>query len=326
MGRRKSKKNRRLKKIFALITTLLFSAVISFFLIRAGFFANIQSFLVTSSMTTLSHKYIANVAASDSQIKDIMRENRVDENATSSESKKDDIVIEDKSDNSIELVDIKGKGYVGHMLIVSNPRSIILGTSKNLGNYGEKLNDMINRYGGIGGINAGGFEDREGKGNGGIPTGIVIENYEIKYIDTSLKTFSLVGFDKDGFLQLGRYTLDEIKKKNIKYAVNFKPFLIVNGVPSKIYGNGGWGIAPRTVIGQRKDGTVLLLVVDGRQVSSVGASIKDIQDIMLEYGAYNASNLDGGSSTVMYYQNRLINSPSSKHGERPLPNAFIIMK
>lgn len=100
--------------------------------------------------------------------------------------------------------------------------------------------------------------------------------------------------------------------------------LIINGKPTIKKGDGGWGIAPRTAIAQRKDGTVLLLVIDGRQKDSIGATLKEVQDILLKYDAYNASNLDGGSSTTMYYQDRVVNKPSDILGERAIPTAFIV--
>lgn len=143
-------------------------------------------------------------------------------------------------------------------------------------------------------------------------------------MDTS--RYSIIGFDRDGTLILGNYTVDEIKKLQITQAVSFEPYLVVNGEPTKIYGDGGWGINPRTAIGQRSDGTVLLLVIDGRQVGSIGVTIRKLQEIMLQYGAVNAANLDGGSSTVMYYNNNLINNPCSPYGERTLPSAFLITK
>ena len=84
------------------------------------------------------------------------------------------------------------------------------------------------------------------------------------------------------------------------------------------------GINPRTAIGQRADGAVLMLVIDGRQVHSAGATYQDCVDIMLDYGAVNACNMDGGSSTAMYYQGKYVNSISSSNGQcRPLPNAFM---
>lgn len=336
-----------LKGIMFFLFVISVSCGISILSIRFGLFSNVQTFLVTSSMTTMTHQYIGKIVATDDKINEIMDSNKVietNENAekeqiqlpkesntenidisNSSDSKRNE-AVPDKKEETVKCVDIKGDNYVGHMLIVSNPKKVILGSTNNLPNSGEKLNDMIKRYNGIGGINAGGFVDEGGVGNGGTPTGIIIEDGKIKYLDKSYNSYSIIGFDEDGFLNLGNYTLSQIKKMNIKYAVSFQPFLIVNGKPSKIIGDGGWGLAPRTAIGQKADGTVLMLVIDGRQLSSVGASIKEIQNIMIQYGAVNAANLDGGSSTVMYYQNKLINNPCSKYGERPLPSAFIIKK
>jgi len=62
------------------------------------------------------------------------------------------------------------------------------------------------------------------------------------------------------------------------------------------------GLNPRTCIGQRADGAVIFLCVDGRSISSLGGTYADCIDIMVEYGAVNACNLDGGSSTVMMYR------------------------
>ena len=109
----------------------------------------------------------------------------------------------------------------------------------------------------------------------------------------------------------------------LKGWVTFGPVLIHNGVPmdiSKIPS----GLNPRTAIGQRKDGCILMLVIDGRQVHSYGATYRDVQDVMLEYGAVNALNLDGGSSTTMWYNGAYVNSCSSANGiARPLPDAFL---
>ena len=69
------------------------------------------------------------------------------------------------------------------------------------------------------------------------------------------------------------------------------------------YADGNVGRAQRTVIGQRADGTILLLATDGRTASSVGATHNELIEIMKEYGAIAAGKLDGGSSTMMYYRN-----------------------
>jgi exopolysaccharide biosynthesis protein len=110
----------------------------------------------------------------------------------------------------------------------------------------------------------------------------------------------------------------------IRDAVSFGPNLIVNGKPMIKSGDGGGGIQPRTAIAQRQDGTVLFLAIDGRQKNSLGATLKDVQNVFLKYGAYNAANLDGGSSSTMILDNQLVNKPSDILGERALPSAFII--
>ena len=60
----------------------------------------------------------------------------------------------------------------------------------------------------------------------------------------------IIGFDKDDRLLLGKMSTAQATKANIRDCVTFGPFLIVDGVPSKVLGNGGWGSAPRTAIGQ----------------------------------------------------------------------------
>ena len=67
-----------------------------------------------------------------------------------------------------------------------------------------------------------------------------------------------------------------------------------------------------------------MLVIDGRQGLQAGATIKEVQDIMVQEGAYNAINLDGGASTTMYYNGQVLNNPSDKFGERPIPTIFYV--
>lgn len=110
----------------------------------------------------------------------------------------------------------------------------------------------------------------------------------------------------------------------LRDAVTFGPPLVKEGKPMITKGDGGWGYAPRTAIGQRNDGAILLMVIDGRQAASVGASLKEVQDLMLQFGVVTASNLDGGSSTCMVYQGKVVNRPSSGYGERPVPTFFVV--
>ena len=118
-------------------------------------------------------------------------------------------------------------------------------------------------------------------------------------------------------------TESQAKKKGIRDAITFGPALIVNGEPVSVKGQSS-GLNPRTAIGQRADGAVLMLVIDGRQASSLGATYSDLITIMLEYGAINAINMDGGSSSLMYYKGEYLNTGVSLTGSRNMPTAFIV--
>ena len=189
---------------------------------------------------------------------------------------------------------------------------------------------MAKEHNAIVAINGGGFFDINGQSNGGQAIGMIIENGNIIQSSKNKNDKGrIIGFTNDNKLFLSNMTADEAIKAGVRDAVEFGPFLIVNGESSFIKGNGGYGIHPRTAIGQRKDGIVLFLVVDGRRVDSVGASMKDLTDIMIKYGAYNAANLDGGNSSVLVINNKIMNRPIDwfdVEQTRPIATGFIVTK
>jgi exopolysaccharide biosynthesis protein len=284
----------------------------------------------------MRHQYIANIVASAGTIEKIMALNTVATISEGTNTEDINIINDDTEENEpddlfkytdkpdVSMTNISSGKYKGYILTVRDPKRIKLAVSKSIGENGTYIKDLVKQESGIAGVNASGFVDVAGKGNGGVPTGIVIKAGEIVYYEKGFKNYSLIGFNKNGVLILGNYSINQIKELNIQDGVSFSPFLIVNNKPVKIYGDGGWGINPRTSIGQKEDGSIVFLVIDGRQLQSIGATIKEIQDIMIAEGCVNAANLDGGSSSVMYYEDKLINSPSSKFGQRPLPSAWIV--
>lgn len=110
----------------------------------------------------------------------------------------------------------------------------------------------------------------------------------------------------------------------VKEAVCFGPALIINGTPCNSSGILSGGLNPRTAIGQRRDGAVMLLVVNGRSIGSLGATLDDLVDIMMSNDAVNASNLDGGASSLMMYNGETLNNSAYVYGERILPNAILV--
>lgn len=229
----------------------------------------------------------------------------------------------DEDGDGIILVDVKKKGFNGTMLVVLDPSRVFAGGPGFYGGNGMLLEELVARYDALGGINGGGFIDEDGGGSGGLPEGLtIVDGQTYLWADSGASA----AFDEDNVLHVGFYTKEEAAAKHFRDCVSFGPALIINGVPEyDLYMESG--INPRTAIGQREDGAVLMLVIDGRQLRSIGANFADIRDVMLDFGAVNACSLDGGSSTVMYLNGEYLNMPSSASGtSRYLPNAFLIRK
>lgn len=224
--------------------------------------------------------------------------------------------------DGLELFEIFGVGYRGYMLVVDDPLRIFVGTPDSFGGRGLTLMSMVDKYDAVAGINAGGFEDENGSGTGGTPIGLVITDGEVKWGRNDGR-MSVMGFDADGILHVGMMTAATAEELGLQWAVSFGPTLVSNGVASskEVLQS---GINPRTAIGQRADGAVLMLVVEGRIIDSLGATYGDLAEIMLDFGAVNAANLDGGSSTMLMLNGEVVNICSSVAGPRPLPTTFLV--
>jgi exopolysaccharide biosynthesis protein len=233
-----------------------------------------------------------------------------------------DINHDDFDNSLIELVEVRSNSCKGYMMIVHDPKRIYIGAPNSFGGMGVRLADKIREDGAVGGINGGGFNDPDGQGLGGTPEGLVIMDGIVRWTtgggwwgDT------IIGFDADGILHVGSFSVEEAVDLNMQWAVNFGPALIINGSALPYRAS---GISPRTAIGQRADGAVLLLVIEGRQGDTLGASMEDLKRIFLEFEAVNAANLDGGSSTMMVYEDKLLIRSASIYGPRHLATSFLV--
>ncbi len=333
------------KSIFALVV-IDFIVAICFFL-TYGPISYFRNFLITTAMTTMDHKYLARIFYTDKMINKVLSENTIegfssgtdtsqitiggsDENTKYASSYEKEILDHDKKD-IYKLIEFEYNGYDAYLVAVYDPTRVSLIQTKDIGNYGQTLLNMAKDNNALVAINAGGFEDPNGQGNGGTPMGPVINNGKLVWGNgNAVSTIS--GFNKDGVLLLTYASANDAIKQGMKDAVQFGPFLIVNGVSATINGNGGWGINPRTVLAQRKDGIVLFLVIDGNGSNRYnwsgrgGATLNDVIDILERYGAYNAVNMDGGASTNLIIENKLWNNPCaiSPTGERELPNGWMV--
>lgn len=334
-----------MKKNKLFVLAIVIDVLMAIFLFLSyGPVSYFRDLLITTAMTTKSHKYIARTLYSERTIAKVMSGNsieEIDEDTDSSQINFDSIqesdhyesvyeeqVLKKEGNNDYKVVPISGTGYQGYMIVVYDASKVSLASTAYLGKTGQILRDITKNYKAQLGINAGGFADASGVGDGGTPTGTVISNGKILYRgpDTGWEG-GLIGFNKDHVLVLTKESPETAIQNGMIDAVEFGPFLVVNGKSAITKGNGGGGVSSRTVIAQRKDGIVLFFIIDGRQPGySIGISLSEMTELLTRYKAYNAANLDGGASTTLVVNNKLVNKPCGigGTGERRIPNAWIV--
>ncbi len=273
----------------------------------------------------MSEEAVQNIIGTTEEETDIMVEAALVKLPAASSDTSDDST--DESDGGgIEIFDVKGATFYGKMMVIEDPSRVFVGIPKDGFGYdksGMTVHSMIEHYGATAGTNAGGFYDPNGNGSGGVPDGIVIYEGELLWGNPA-SYYSIAGIDEDGLLHVGRITAKAALDRGIQYAASYGPALIVNGIPQNENRTLGGGLNPRTAIGQREDGAILLLVVNGRSVDSLGATLDDLVEIFLEYGAVNATNLDGGSSSLMIHEGENITHSAYVYGERVVSTAILV--
>lgn len=230
------------------------------------------------------------------------------------------------ADPSVSVHPVQGPDWRGWVLLVQHPSWVHVAVTPDIGRVGEQVSTFgSTTAGAIAAVNGGGFEDAMGDGTGGLPVGVTASFGAFSdYPD--LTGDYVIGLDSRGRLDVGKWTMAQAEALGIREAVSFKPLLVVNGQPQITSGDGGWGIGPRTAIGQRADGTIVFAVIDGRQPSSLGATLLQVQNLMLAEGAVTAVNLDGGSSSTLWYRGQVMNNPCcSPNGQRYIATAFVVV-
>ena len=337
------KKKKSKKKKIIIILSSFFGFVAAVLFVLYGPWNGFRNFWITTAMTTMSHQYLATSIYSEETIRKVLEQNEVIEpkgttnpdlikftkygNTKAYKNKYDKEVLDHEEGALYKVIDITGKGYKGFLIAIYDSSRVHIATSKYLRKKGELITTVAKENNAIIAINAGGFFDPDWNGNGGLPHGTVIKDGKVvsDYDDAQVGG-GFIGYDKDNRLILGKFSKEEALKRGLRDAIEFGPFLIINGKSAFVKGNGGWGIAPRTAIGQRADGITLFLVINGRLATSIGADMVDLTEVMENYGAINAANLDGGSSTELVINNEIINTPvaAGKNGLRTMSTFWIV--
>jgi len=337
------------KRIILYILCIVLTLSLVFYAaVGIGFSKTLQTVWVTTAMTTMNHKWLATAIIPEKTINKIMRENLVDDRGLESELtsfEKEEKLEQTQSlkkegriryyanqgyvykEDGLYIKDISGTGWKGYLMLVEDPARVSLADTKNQFVEGQSVKRMVEENGGKAGLNAGGFNDGPNyDSNGGSPYGFVIkEGNLIAPVDIEDKAeYNLIGLNDEGVLLLKQCNAsDAINKYNIVSGTTFSPFLIVNGEGTIKSGTGGWGLGPRSAIGQRKTGEIIFLAIDGRMATSIGVDIDVVQNTLLAEDCENASLLDGGSSTVMVYNNEFVNKPALGH-ERFINNCWVV--
>ena len=314
------KKSKKFNNILTIILAIGDVIAIGCFIL---FYAtNFKTMFINTAMNTMNHQYFAKVFYSDKAIKKVMDSNYFVQLNT--DANLDEIIIDtsikttfkDKYEEELltrnegdlyKLINLKVGNADGYLVAIYDPTKVQLISKETFGTqYGELIITMCERYGGVVCINGGGFLD-SGYGSGS-PGGYVIEDGVITWADPSSSTGYIIGMTADGKLKLmSNANADDALNAGIVDALEFGPFLIVNGEKLEIHGD-PWGRSPRVAIAQRRDGIMMFLVVDGENYLN-GASLEDVIETLERYGAYNAANLDGGTSSTLIINNKLINNP-----------------
>lgn len=341
-----SRINKIFKYIYMFFMTIYILCCATFLFLLYGPINDFRDWLVTTAMATKDHQYYCTWFYNQNEIDEVFSRNYIkepnestDETLVNVNGESDieyaneyekEVLTKDEGNDLYKIINFEVNGCKAYLAVIYDPSKIRVTTTDKIGVRGQYVTTMAKRENAKVAINGAGFYDPGYTSSGGCPKGITIVNGKIVTNNEYGKVTNggLIGFTNDNKLVLLKnVTADEALTKGVRDAVSWGPFLIVNGKAAYTKGNGGWGYAARTAIGQRADGIVLLLVVDSNYNRTKGADMVDMTEIMQRYGAINASNLDGGTSSVMVVNGELISHPidsALQNETRPIATSFVV--
>ena len=343
--------------LLAFLVAVAATLLLSLNMICSNAFPSAQQMFVTTILETGQLKFLASWFLDAEEIQTIVDQNSMKElnaevdaelihiggSSGSLSVGSNNQTPEAAAQQDIEIVEVAGSTYTGTMMIVKDPSRISLATIYPWQEVGVTLDTLVNSNGAIAGINGGLYDSTNN--TGGKPHGVIVSKGEIQFNEPhKWPGLVLIGFDENHILQIidiDGMKADEvealIRERKIRDAVTFQEEasdannhfvqLIINNEARQMHGSGS-GLNPRTAIGQRADGSVLLFVTDGRGKSGhLGASSGDLIQVMQQFGAVNAANLDGGSSSCMYYDGEYLMTSVTfyySNSSWKLPAGFIV--
>ena len=296
----KNKPKRRKRKIFITLSSII-GVIVCLYLIVAfsniPFIAYWRGIWIETAMTTGKHHWLATAFFPKNTIDEVMKNyttnsgvvggndqlvmadetrdasNEKDEPAN--EKRPDDILGQkelsvgdkDYAGNTVLVNDIEEgliiseivKGsFRGQIMLIDDPSRVFVGQTQYQNNTGMRILDMMEVYGAVAGISASGFNDPAGNGNGGTIVGLSCS--EGNYWGSYLSGYSSIVLTTDDKLVVG--DIGSWDQYNIRDGIQFYPVLIADGI-QQVTGSAGYGLQPRTAVGQREDGVIAFLIIDG---------------------------------------------------------------
>lgn len=347
--RKEKEKEVKTNKLIKVLTACVISVALFISMYAVVIFGNIpfvtkwRNIWIETAMTTDQHKWLATcffpkylideIMDAQVDVKDIGKTDIIKEEETDILGQKNLVVGEPDShgnevlindiEQGIVVLKVETSNYVGRLVLIDDPSRVYITATDYKNSRGEFICDYLEKEDAVIGMNASGFHDPGGTSVGGVVTAQCIAQGE--YWGTYSSKYITVGFDENDRLVVGEFS--DWEEHNMRDAFQYHPALIING-DKVIEGSSGWGLQPRSVIGQAENGVVMFFVVDGRQVGySLGATMGDCADVLEEYGAVNAGACDGGSSSVLAYEGEILNEPSTNMPTgRYLPNAWVVAR
>ena len=230
--------------------------------------------------------------------------------------------------NAVLLVRISGKGYRGVLAVGKDPSRLSIEMASTLGVTGQLSGEIAAAHNGVLAMNANGFLDPGGAGNGGLLAGYSMSNGTAYGEHFSAYAYKRIELHEDNLF----YIKDALSpvSEDCTDAAEFTPALIVDG--KKIMDDYWTGEQPRACIGQSEKYEILMLVIEGRYPLEgiLGTSVNNCSEILLQHKCMQAINLDGGSSAMLWFDGEYVTQSSSSPlrytGGRPLPNAWVYKK
>ena len=315
-----------LRYFFGHILRLILIAVLVLVVVLYRMFVGpspaVCSMLTMSLLESSALKFVPYIFLQEETVNEIVEAASLKEEITETDTSL--IVIEEptEEEKDLELIPVSAPTSKGYIMIIRDPSRVFVGIADNIHARGMYINELAEKYDAIAAINASGFSDAGGMSNGKDPLGLVVSGG--KLISAGESKYTAAAFDKDNILHVGNFTAKDVEEMGLRAAAAWGPALIQNDVPMEV--STATGLTPRTAIGQCADGSVLFLVLDGRYPSSLGATYADMISILMEYGAVNACNLDGGFSSVLLYEGERISDVASIENIRKIPTAFMVRR